>query len=108
MVLYWGVRSLRDLYMPQLAASWQQSHPNFTFIPVLSEPAPGDNWHGRTGLVHRAVMEDFPDLSGYQVYACGAPAMIDAARKDFVGQRKLPAREFFADSFTLAAQTEQR
>jgi CDP-4-dehydro-6-deoxyglucose reductase len=108
MVLYWGVRSLRDLYMPRLPGEWQQKHSNFTFIPVLSEPLPDDHWPGRTGLVHQAVLDDFKDLSGYQVYACGAPAMIDAARSAFTGTRNLPADEFFADSFTLGAEAEAR
>jgi len=108
MVLYWGARSLADLYMPELPASWQQAHGNFTFIPVLSEPKPEDAWPGRTGFVHQAVLDDFADLSGYQVYACGAPAMIDAARTTFTATRSLPADEFFADSFTYAAESEAR
>ena len=75
---------------------------------MLSDPAPDDAWPGRTGLVHQAVMDDFKDLSGYQLYACGAPPMIDAARRDFTALRKLPAAEFFADSFTYAAESETR
>jgi len=75
---------------------------------VLSEPRHDDHWPGRTGFVHKAVMADFADLSGYQVYACGGPAMIDAARKAFTGERGLPPQEFFADSFTYAAQAEVR
>jgi CDP-4-dehydro-6-deoxyglucose reductase len=106
MVLYWGVRSLRDLYLPDLPGTWQQKHPDFRFIPVLSDPLPEDRWPGRTGLVHEAVMADFSDLSGYQVYACGGPAMIDAARRDFTTRCALPAEEFFADSFTYAVQAE--
>jgi CDP-4-dehydro-6-deoxyglucose reductase len=108
MVLYWGARSLADLYMAALPAQWQSEHPNFTFIPVLSEPKPADRWPGRTGFVHQAVLDDFRDLSGYQVYACGAPAMIDAARTTFTRERGLPADEFFADSFTYAAESEAR
>jgi CDP-4-dehydro-6-deoxyglucose reductase, E3 len=73
---------------------------------VLSDPAPDDEWPGRTGFVHRAVLDDFADLSGYQVYACGGPAMIDAARLAFTSTRNLPADEFFADSFVYAAQSE--
>ena len=107
-VLYWGARTKRDLYMPEVPGRWQQENPNFTFIPVLSDPAPDDDWPGRTGLVHEAVMDDFKDLTGYQVYACGAPAMIDAARRDFAALRGLPDAEFFADSFTYAAQSEAR
>jgi CDP-4-dehydro-6-deoxyglucose reductase len=106
MVLYWGVRSLRDLYLPDLPGTWQARQRDFRFIPVLSDPLPEDRWPGRTGLVHRAVMTDFPVLSGYQVYACGGPAMIDAARHDFTRLCKLPENEFFADSFTYAAQAE--
>ena len=100
MVLYWGVRSLKDLYMPQLPIRWQREHPNFTYIPVLSEPLAQDAWQGRTGFVHQAVLDDFTDLSGYQVYACGAPAMTDIARQTFVEQRRLPEDEFYCDAFT--------
>jgi CDP-4-dehydro-6-deoxyglucose reductase len=104
MVLYWGVRSLRDLYLPELPVGWQREHRNFSFIPVLSDPLPEDHWPGRTGLVHKAVMVDFPDLSGYQVYACGGPGMIDATKSELVAARKLPPEEFFADSFTYAVE----
>jgi CDP-4-dehydro-6-deoxyglucose reductase len=101
------VRALRDLYLAKLPGEWQVQHRNFTFIPVLSDPLPEDNWPGRTGFVHKAVMADFLDLSGYQVYACGGPAMIDAARSEFSESRGLPADQFFADSFTYAAVVEQ-
>ena len=107
-VLYWGVRSRADLYLPDLPAEWQRRHSNFTFIPVLSDPLPDDRWPGRTGFVHKAVMTDFADLSGYQVYACGGPAMIDVARREFTELRRLPPEAFYADSFTYAAQAEAR
>ena len=106
LVLYWGVRSLKDLYMAELPLQWQAEHPNFSFIPVLSNPQPADHWQGRTGFVHEAVLADFADLSGYQVYACGAPVMVDSARDSFVKSRKLPEDEFFADSFVYAADAE--
>ncbi len=104
MVLYWGVRAKRDLYLPDLPGKWQQENDNFTFIPVLSDPAPDDAWPGRTGFVHQAVLDDFADLSGYQIYACGGPAMIDVARKAFTETRGLSPEEFFADSFTYAVE----
>ena len=108
LVLYWGVRSLRDLYLPHLPGQWQSQHRNFTYIPVLSDPLPEDAWPGRTGFVHAAVATDFPDLSGYQVYACGGPLMIDAARAEFTQKHGLPAEEFYSDSFTYAAEAEAR
>jgi len=103
MVLYWGCRRPQDLYLNALAESWALQQPNFRYVPVVSEAAAEDAWSGRSGFVHRAVMQDFPDLSGYQVYACGVPVMVDSARKDFITQCQLPEDEFYADSFTTAA-----
>jgi len=103
MVLYWGGRRPRDLYMNELPLKWVAEHPGFRYIPVISDALPEDQWSARTGFVHRAVMEDFPDLSGHQVYACGVPVMVDASRRDFTLQCGLPEDEFFADSFTTAA-----
>jgi CDP-4-dehydro-6-deoxyglucose reductase len=102
MVLYWGNRTKTDLYLADLVGSWQQKYDNFTFIPVLSEALPTDNWSGRTSLVHQAVLEDFNDLAGYQVYACGSPAMVEAAHRDFTTLRRLPEDEFFSDAFTVS------
>ena len=103
MVVYWGARARSDLYLDDLPRAWAGAHANLRYVPVLSGAAAGDGWEGRTGLVHHAVMADFPDLSGHQVYACGAPAMIDAARDDFTSGCGLPGEEFFADAFTFAA-----
>ena len=103
MVLYWGGRRPKDLYMDALCEEWARTLPDFRFVPVVSDARPEDQWNGRTGFVHQAVMADLPDLSGHQVYACGAPAMVDAARRDFVGQCKLPEQEFYADAFTSEA-----
>ncbi|KAA0213772.1 MAG: CDP-6-deoxy-delta-3,4-glucoseen reductase [Lautropia sp.] len=103
MTLYWGGRRPRDLYMNALAGQWAHEIAGFRYVPVVSDALPEDDWHGRTGFVHRAVMADLPDLSGHQVYACGAPAMVEAARRDFTAGCGLPQAEFFADSFTSAA-----
>ena len=102
--LYWGCRARRDLYMLDVPASWQRE--NFKFLPVLSDPTPECQWTGRTGFVHRVVMKDYPDMSGIQVYACGAPVMVDAARADFGSQCGLPAEEFLADSFLTEADKQ--
>ncbi|MDO8787035.1 MAG: CDP-6-deoxy-delta-3,4-glucoseen reductase [Sulfuritalea sp.] len=101
MEIYWGARNRAGLYLPQLPQQWAAIHEQIRYIPVLSDATSDDDWQGRTGLVHRAVLEDHAALSGYQVYACGAPAMIDAARAEFVAHG-LPPEEFFADAFTFA------
>jgi CDP-4-dehydro-6-deoxyglucose reductase len=105
--LYWGGRRPQDLYMHELCEQWAREMPHFRYIPVVSDALPEDQWQGRTGYVHLAVMQDFPDLSGFQVYACGAPVMVDAARKDYVEQCKLPADEFYADAFTTEKDLAQ-
>ncbi|PLZ01224.1 CDP-6-deoxy-delta-3,4-glucoseen reductase [Burkholderia sp. WAC0059] len=103
MTLYWGARRLKDLYLLDLARQWEREIPGLRFVPVLSEPDAADAWTGRTGFVHRAVVEDLPDLSGHQVYACGAPVMVESALRDFTQHHGLPESEFYADSFTSAA-----
>jgi CDP-4-dehydro-6-deoxyglucose reductase len=107
MTLYWGGRRPKDLYMNALAEGWAAKG-LLKYVPVISEALPQDSWAGRSGFVHRAVMEDFPDLSGHQVYACGVPVMVDAARKDFTTACKLPEDEFYADSFTTQADLPGR
>ena len=101
--LYWGARDRAGLYQFDVAAAWAAQHPHIQFIPVLSEPATTPGWAGRAGLVHEAVLADFPDLSSHEVYACGAPAMIAAVRADFVGKAHLPEDALFADAFEFAA-----
>lgn len=102
MTLYWGARTREGLYLDTLARSWAQSIGNFHYVPVLSDATDADRWTGRTGLVHHALMADLPDLSEHEVYACGAPAMIDAARADLVRACKLATDAFFSDAFTFA------
>ncbi len=102
-VLYWGCRKKSDLYQHAWCEQAAAEMPNLRYVPVLSEPAAEDGWTGRTGFVHQAVMADWPDLSGHQVYACGAPVMVDAAQRDFVARCGLLEDEFYADSFTSEA-----
>jgi CDP-4-dehydro-6-deoxyglucose reductase len=101
--LYWGGRRPSDLYLDDWVQAQLAVMPNLTYVPVISNALPEDNWTGRTGFVHRAVLEDFPDLSGHQVYACGAPIVVDSARAEYSAQAGLPPEEFFADSFTTEA-----
>jgi len=102
MVLYWGGRIRADLYASDIPERWAREHGNFKYVPVLSEPLPADDWSGRSGFVHEAVMHDIADMSAHQVYACGAPVMVTAARRDFISRCGLPEEEFYADSFTPA------
>ncbi|WP_332744032.1 CDP-6-deoxy-delta-3,4-glucoseen reductase [Hydrogenophaga sp.] len=102
-VLYWGGRRPADLYQSAWIDAKLAEMPNLRYVPVVSNALPDDAWTGRTGFVHEAVLQDLPDLSGHEVYACGAPIVVDSARRDYVAKAGLPEEAFFADSFTSAA-----
>lgn len=102
--LYWGVRRPKDLYMPDLPEQWAKEHSNFHFIPVLSEPQPGDGWQGRTGMVHEAIIADFPELKGHEIYACGSVRMVEAIFP-FLKARGAEDGQCFSDAFTLSSRS---
>lgn len=104
MHLYWGVRKPADLYMLDRMAQWESSGIRFT--PVISEASPDDGWQGKTGSVHQAVLDDFGDLSGHEIYACGLSTMMDAEFRDLTEQRGLPDESFFSNA--SAAMSEFR
>lgn len=101
--LYWGGRRPSDLYLDDWVQARLAELPWLSYIPVISNATPADNWTGRTGFVHQAVLADVPDLSGHEVYACGAPIVVDSARRDYVTLGGLPDDAFFADAFTSEA-----
>ena len=100
---YWGARAVRDLYADAKLKEWMRSQPGFRYAPVLSEPLPEDRWTGRRGFVHQAVLEDFPDLSGHDIYLSGPPPMVQAARTAFPGRGADPLR-MYSDSFDFPAE----
>jgi len=100
MHLYWGVRKQAELYMLDEAKKWEAQGIKLT--PVVSEE---EAWSGRTGFVHQAVVDDYADLSGHQVYACGSPVVVEAAHRDFTGKCGLPNQEFFSDAFTFVPKS---
>ena len=102
MQLYWGVREAKDLYALELAQAWQSEHANFSVVPVVSHAAPADPWPGRRGFVHEAMLADHPDLSGYEVYACGSVQMVAAAVPAFMAQG-LGEQFCFSDAFVPGA-----
>lgn len=100
--LYWGGRRPADLYQQAWITEQLAALPNLRYVPVVSDALPEDGWTGRTGFVHRAVLEDQPNLAGFEVYACGAPIVVESARRDYLAAG-LAEELFYADSFTSAA-----
>ena len=106
--LYWGGRRPADLYMDAWVRERMADMPQLRYVPVVSDAVPEDGWSGRSGFVHQAVLDDFADLSGHQVYACGAPIVVDSARAAYTAERGLPPEEFYADAFTSEADKEHQ
>lgn len=98
---YWGARTIKDLYLNDLAVHWAEKFTGFHYVPVLSEPLSTDQWKGKTGLVHEVVLNDFEDLSGFEVYVCGPPPMVHKAKDTFM-ERGLPEEYIYSDSFEFA------
>lgn len=99
MHLYWGVRKQDDLYLSDLPLSWARDHANFHYTPVLSEP--DEEWAGRSGFVHEAVVADHPDMSGFDVYMAGPPPMVESGRRVFAAAG-LSLDHLFSDAFEYA------
>ncbi|WP_447592098.1 CDP-6-deoxy-delta-3,4-glucoseen reductase [Aquipseudomonas campi] len=97
--LYWGGRQRADLYRHEQLLAWEAELPWLRYTPVLSEPQAGCDWQGATGFVHQQVLKDFQSLKDFEVYACGAPIVVDSARRDYVAQRQLDEANFYADAF---------
>ncbi|TDR47616.1 CDP-4-dehydro-6-deoxyglucose reductase [Tahibacter aquaticus] len=97
--LYWGARRADDLYQAALPQQWMQQWPNFHYAPVVSDAEFAQGL--RCGLVHEAVIEDHADLSGFDIYMSGPPAMIDAGRRSFVAAGLSEDRLYY-DSFDYA------
>ena len=104
---YWGARHAADVYEEQRVLGWTRSHSQLRFTAVLSEATPAEAAHQRTGWVHDAVLADHADLSAFEVYAAGPPAMIEAMRASFP-RHGLPAERLYFDSFDYAPDSPAR
>jgi CDP-4-dehydro-6-deoxyglucose reductase len=103
--LYWGVVAAQDLYLTAMCKVWQADIENFTFIPVVSEPARSPEWQGRTGLLPDAVLEDFNDLTGVTVYVSGSPGMVYATYDRFI-HHGLAESHISSDVFAYAPRAK--
>ncbi len=101
--LYWGARSQADLYEQMQAEQWAREQADFRFVPVLSEPQPGDQWTGRRGRVHEAVLADYAEFSKCDIYLAGPPAMVRGTRQSLLLKGADPAH-IFSDAFDYAPE----
>jgi NAD(P)H-flavin reductase/ferredoxin len=93
--LCFGVSGPDDLYYVDELEALRKSLPNLQVRMAMA--APDQAWTGRRGFVTSLVTSD--DLREWtQVYLCGPPAMIAAARK-LLGEHGVPDGSIFAEEF---------
>lgn len=103
--LVYGQRNLAELYYDDEFKALAQKHPNFTYIPALSEDAAG--FGGLKGFVHEAAVKHFNgDFSGQKAYLCGPPPMIEACLGALM-QGRLYERDIYAEKFITAADASK-
>lgn len=98
-LLYWGAKDEESLYASEYLAEWANKFPHFQYIPVVEEAE--DNWSGKVGYVHQAVMEDIVSLEPYDIYLAGPFKMAGIAREDFISQKGAIKEHMFADAFAF-------
>lgn len=103
--LYWVNRSSHGFYLRELADNWQAQNKNFHFHPLLSgDENDHDEWVGRTGRIHEAILEDFQDLSNIKVFACGSPAMVYGTL-DSLEEKGFKQEQMLSDVFAYAPRS---
>jgi aquacobalamin reductase/NAD(P)H-flavin reductase len=96
--LYWGVKERSSLYFEEQAIAWHSHYENITFRPVVE--IAGNDWKGRTGYVHQAILNDFPELSKFDIYVVGRFEMAKIVREDFV-EKGAKTEHIFGDAFAF-------
>ena len=98
---FYGARSAADLFYSDEFETLAATHPNFSWTPALSDPAPGDRWTGATGFIHetlRAEMAGHPAPEDCEYYLCGPPVMISAVLST-LKRLGVEPRSIFYDDF---------
>jgi phenol hydroxylase P5 protein len=104
-----GVRTASDVYFDDLFRALEAKHPNFTYVPALSQPDGDDSdgdWDGETGFVHEVAERRFDgSFKGMSAYLCGPPVMIEACIRSLMKGR-LFERDIFTERFVTEADGE--
>jgi len=96
--LYWGVKEYSHFYFEDQAKSWSEEHNNIHFHPVVELPE--EDWLGKHGYVHQAVLDEFEDLSEFDIYIVGRFEMAKVAREDFI-KRGAVIDNIYGDAFAF-------
>ena len=102
-----GARNRQELYYHDEFVALAARHPNFTYVPALSDEAADSDWQGFRGFVHDAAKAHFDnDFRGRKAYLCGPPIMIEACITTLM-QGRLFERDIYTEKFFSAADAQQ-
>ncbi len=97
-VFFFGARAKKDLFMVDEWTEFEKKHPNFKFVPALSQPDPEDDWDGEVGRVTDVLDTYIDDYSNSEGYLCGSPGMLDACVQCLT-ERGIPEDRIYYDKF---------
>jgi phenol hydroxylase P5 protein len=105
--LVYGARNQAELYYHSEFLDLAARHPNFTYVPALSDEPADSDWSGRRQYVHEAAREHFAnDFRGHKAYLCGPPIMIESCVATLI-QGRLFERDIYTEKFFSAADAQQ-
>lgn len=108
MTLVHGVRTQADLYGREEFEALAAKHPNFRYVPALSDEPADSGWTGARGYVHDVAKDLFDgDFSGRKAYLCGPPPMIEACIRTLM-QGRLFERDIFTEKFLTAKDAAEK
>ena len=96
--LFWGAGNRDELYMHETAQKWAEENEHIQYSTALLKDSDADTTGSFNGFAHEAVLQKHADLSNFDIYMSGPPAMIDASRIAFL-QNGAEKRRIFFDSF---------
>lgn len=103
--IYWGARVEEDMYLNKLPLQWASEHTNVHFEAVVSEPENSPNWKGRTGLLPKAILEDFDSFEDVEIFTSGSPAMVYALL-DACEEKGFSEENMHSDVFAYAPRNK--
>lgn len=96
---FFGARHGGDLFQVDEMKGLETTLPDFTFVPVLSRPAPEDGWTGETGRVTDLCERLVDQGADLDVYLCGSPTVIDSCLA-VLARKGVPAERCHYDKFS--------
>jgi CDP-4-dehydro-6-deoxyglucose reductase len=92
--LYWFHQTDNKPYMHNLGRAWADAFDNFRYSPQQIPDMTDQN--NITASLSK-ITKDYPELSNFDIYACGSAPIISTLN-DFLSRQKFPPEQLFTES----------